>query len=145
MIENTMTNQNVDIEYEYIDRLENLPQGLGLNEIEDFFHTRMKPYHDKQEDVRRGLLHALSKKKDNSGFVLLARERTNGRLVGGLTMLDTGMKGYIPENLLLFVAVEPKLRGRGIGRKLISKALDRCSGDVKLHVEKQNPDRKSVV
>lgn len=141
MSENTMKNQSVDIEYECIDKLENLPQDINLKDMEDFFHTKMKPYHDEREDVRRGLLHALSNKDGNSGFVLLARNRNNGKIAGGLTMLNTGMKGYVPENLLLFVAVEPELRGRGIGRKLIDNALERCSGGVKLHVEEQNPAR----
>jgi len=35
--------------------------------------------------------------------------------------------------------VDPKSRGCGIGRKLIRQALSRCAGDIKLHVEYDNP------
>ena len=52
------------------------------------------------------------------------------------------MKGYIPENLLLFIGVEKKERCRGVGRGLIERALSGCSGSVKLHVERDNPARR---
>ena len=57
-------------------------------------------------------------------------------------MLDTGMEGYIPENLLLMVSVDPDRRGQGIGKKIIERALAECDGDVKLHVEYENPARR---
>ncbi len=123
-------------------RLEEMPPWTSLEELVTFFSTRMRPYHDTPEDVRRGVLRALSKNPGEGGFVLLVREERSGELVGGLTMLKTGMKGYVPENLLLFVAVDPHYRGRGIGGVLIRDALQRVDGAVKLHVEEDNPARR---
>lgn len=57
-------------------------------------------------------------------------------------MLNTGMKGYVPENLLLFVAVSPSMRNRGIGAKLVRKAIEISDGNVKLHVEYENPAKR---
>ena len=57
-------------------------------------------------------------------------------------MLRTGMKGYVPENLLVFVAVDPALRGRGVGEQLVRKAIELADGDIKLHVERQNPAKR---
>jgi len=57
-------------------------------------------------------------------------------------MLHTGMKGYIPENLLLFVAVEASVRGLGLGEKIINQAIGLCDGDIKLHVEYDNPAKR---
>lgn len=61
--------------------------------------------------------------------------------MGILAMLPTGMSGYIPENLLLYLAVDPRCRGLGIGGILVEEALVHVRGDVKLHLEKGNPAR----
>jgi len=57
-------------------------------------------------------------------------------------MLSTGMKGYVPENFLLFVAVERRHRRKKIGAELITRALALCKGGVKLHVEHDNPAKR---
>lgn len=57
-------------------------------------------------------------------------------------MLKTGMKGYIPENILLFVTVTPDSRGLGVGKRLIEKSIALCEGNVKLHVEYDNPAKR---
>jgi [ribosomal protein S18]-alanine N-acetyltransferase len=120
-----------------VDSLDGLPQEVEMDTLVDFFHHTMKPYHDEPEDVRRGLEYALSSSAGRGGFILLALQE--GLLVGALTMLDTGMKGFIPENVLLFVAVLPEQRGQGIGQALIERGLNETEGAVKLHVEHDNP------
>jgi [ribosomal protein S18]-alanine N-acetyltransferase len=105
--------------------------------LTDFLHVNMRPWEDKREDVLRGIDYALSTEKGQGGFVLTVHE--SGELVGALVMLDTGMKGYIPEHILLFVCVTAQCRGRGIGRVLVERAISECDGAVKLHVEADNP------
>lgn len=123
-----------------VDRAAELPDWAPRPVLERFLHEKMKPYHDTQRDVGRGLDYAFSDAPGMGGFVLLAR--LDGALVGALVMLRTGMGGYIPENLLLFVGVEPALRGRGIGRALCERGLAECEGAVKLHVESDNPAKR---
>jgi ribosomal protein S18 acetylase RimI-like enzyme len=118
-----------------IERRDELPAGADPETLFTFFHEKMKPYHDTRDDVARGLEYAFDPAR--GGFLVLAMRQ--GELVGGLVMLFTRMSGYIPPNLLLFVAVEPSLRGRGLGRRLIEHAAARCEGDIKLHVEPDNP------
>jgi ribosomal protein S18 acetylase RimI-like enzyme len=91
-------------------------------------------------DIRRGLDDALGNRPGEGGFVLLARAAE--RLSGALVMLRTGMKGYVPENLVLFVAVDSQRRRQGIGGRLVRAAVERCEGDVKLHVEYDNPAKR---
>jgi ribosomal-protein-alanine N-acetyltransferase len=105
-----------------------------------FLRREMKPYADTPKDIRRGVEDALAGRPSPGGFVLCAEK--DKRLVGALVMLRTGMNGYVPENLLLFIGVERKERCRGLGRSLIDKALSYCSGSVKLHVERDNPARR---
>lgn len=108
--------------------------------VVDFFHETMKPYEDEPEDIERALDFAFKPGYGFGGFLMLARYK--GSLCGALLMLKTGMSGYIPENILLFVTVDPELRGMGIGRKVIERSIDECDGDVKLHVEYDNPAKR---
>jgi len=116
-----------------------LPPWLDLEQLAVFFHETMKPYEDTVADVRRGLQYALSAPPHPGGFILVAE--AEGRLLGALVMLSTGMGGYVPENLLLFVSVQPEMRNRGLGAKLVQGAVERCQGSVKLHVEYDNAAR----
>lgn len=114
-----------------------LPPWAPRRDLEAFFHEKMHPWHDALEDVARGLDYAWSDLPGMGGFVLAAG--LEDRLVGAVTILKTGMSGYIPENLLLFICVDPELRGRGMGRTLMERAIAECDGNIKLHVEKDNP------
>jgi len=117
-----------------------IPPWTDHERIAGFFHETMRPWHDALPDVSRGLDHALTTTDDRSGFVLLAAQAEE--LAGGLAMLDTGMGGFVPKYLLLFVAVRPDLRGKGIGQTLVKQALSMCDGAVKLHVEYDNPAKR---
>ncbi|MFH1531930.1 MAG: GNAT family N-acetyltransferase [Pseudomonadota bacterium] len=139
----TMTAQNVPadtVSLHEVDQPHDLPEGLSVDDVAEFFHDKMKPYHDTIEDVRSGLDYAFSDAEGKGGFLIIARQGVT--MVGGITILNTGMAGYIPEHVLLFVAVDPALRGRGIGERLIRAALQRVDGALKLHVEHDNPARR---
>ena len=57
-------------------------------------------------------------------------------------MNRTGMSGYIPDNVLVYVAVDTEYRGKGFGREIVNKAISMADGDVKLHVEYENPAKR---
>ncbi len=73
---------------------------------------------------------------------LVSVAETDLKPLGALVMLRTGMKGYVPENILLFVAVDPSARGEGLGSRLVKHAIALCDGNVKLHVEYENPAKR---
>ena len=108
--------------------------------LADFLHENLKPYEDTVEDIKRGLDYAFSGEPGRGGFVLLAEQ--DRQLHGALVVLHTKMEGYIPPNLLLFIAVTKQCRGKGIGRKLCERAIAECKGDVCLHVEYDNPAKR---
>jgi [ribosomal protein S18]-alanine N-acetyltransferase len=117
-----------------------IPEFTDLESLAAFFHTEMHPWHDTLEDVSSAMDYAFSDAEGKGGFLLLAEHAQE--LVGGLLMLETGMGGYVPAHILLFVAVKPAVRGQGIGRKLVDKGLDLAGGPVKLHVEYNNPAKR---
>ena len=117
-----------------------LPDWAPFPAVAEFFHKFMQPYQDTPEDIARGLDYAFSSDPGRGGFLVLAEQ--DGQIAGALLMLNTGMKGYIPEHLLLFVCVDPARRGQGIGTKIIEEAASHCPGSIKLHVDHDNPARK---
>lgn len=136
--ENSNDNQNLNIHV--LKKLTDIPSWTNLEELSDFLYESLKPYEDPQPIVRQGIIDALEPKQGEPGFVLLAE--SDQKILGALIMLRTGMKGYIPENFLLMVAVDPKTRGTGVGSKIIKKSFELADGDVKLHVEYDNPAKK---
>ncbi len=67
--------------------------------------------------------------------------RDEGEIVGAVVMNKTGMSGYIPENILVYIAVDSNQRGKGLGKKLMSTAIEMAHGAIALHVEPDNPAR----
>jgi len=127
-----------DIRLLHITTPHELPGWMDTGKLAAFLHTTMGPYGDTLEETRAGLAYALSQEPGKGGFILLAVRGQD--LTGALVMLHTGMHGYIPEHLLLYISVAPHLRGQGIGQRLIEKAIAACEGtDIKLHVEPGNP------
>lgn len=113
---------------------------LQKEEIARFLFTHLEQYGDKMEDILKCLDFALSDRGHQGGFVVLARENTE--IVGAVVINHTGMQGYIPENILVYIAVHGNQRGKGLGHSLMQKAIDLAKGDIALHVEPDNPAKK---
>ncbi len=108
--------------------------------IVDFLYKHLDRFRDSKKDINKCLDYAFSQEKSEGGFVLYGLDESE--LVGVVVMIRTGMSGYIPENFLVYVAVDASRRGQGIGGKLIQKALEMAEGDVALHVEYDNPAKR---
>ncbi len=126
--------------YLQITKRSEFPDWLTFDDLAVFLNEVMKPYNDTVPDVKKALKYALSEEHGKGGFIILASEEKE--LKGAVVILNTGMSGYIPEHILLFIAVRPELRGQGIGGKLMDMIQDACPGDIKLHVEHDNPARR---
>ncbi|MDN3686727.1 GNAT family N-acetyltransferase [Cyclobacterium jeungdonense] len=109
------------------------------HEIADFLFQHLDQYGDPKEDIMRCLDYALDQSDEKGGFAVLAREE--GKIVGTAVVNRTGMSGYIPENILVYIAVDASQRGKGLGKKLMKTAIDMAKGDIALHVEPDNPAR----
>ncbi len=112
-----------------------------LTEIINFLHTHLGQYGDNKEDIRKCLNYALSDEPGFGGFVVTARDTQKGNLAGVVVINDTGMEGYIPENILVYIAVHDGYRGKGLGKSLMKTTMETAEGDIALHVEPDNPAR----
>lgn len=108
--------------------------------IVDFLYEHLDRFRDSKEDINKCMDYVFSTEASEGGKIFLARE--NEKLVGVVVMIQTGMSGYIPENFLVYVAVDTGFRGKGIGKKLIEKAISETKGDIALHVEYDNPAKR---
>lgn len=113
---------------------------LEKNEIADFLFEHLDQYGDTREDIMKCLDYALNNFPHQGGYAILAREQ--GKIVGAVVVNKTGMEGYIPENILVYIAVDNTQRGKGIGKALMEAAINNAKGSIALHVEPDNPARK---
>ncbi|AIZ46518.1 GNAT family acetyltransferase [Deinococcus radiopugnans] len=104
--------------------------------VAEFLHTHLDEYGDALEDIQACLAYA----RERGGSVTYAEE--DGEILGAVITNRTGMGGFIPENILVYIAVHGKTRGRGLGQQLMETVLANVEGDVALHVEPHNPAKK---
>ncbi|MCC5918242.1 MAG: GNAT family N-acetyltransferase [Cryomorphaceae bacterium] len=119
---------------------DNLPQwAFSESEIIDFLFKHLEQYGDPKDQIQACMDFAMKRGNGLGGFGVIAYE--DGRLLGATIINHTGMKGYIPANILVYIAVDGSARGKGIGKKIMTEALKHCDGGVALHVESDNPAR----
>lgn len=104
-----------------------------------FLFTHLEQYGDKKEDIGKAISYAMKEIPSFGGFVLEGIE--DEKTIGVVVVNCTGMSGYIPENILVYIAVDNSQRGKGYGKKLMQNAIEIAKGDIALHVEKDNPAR----
>jgi [ribosomal protein S18]-alanine N-acetyltransferase len=113
---------------------------LTKQQFIDFLYEHLGQFGDQKSAIEKSIDYAFSEAEGKGGFLLAAYYRD--KLVGALVMNNTGMSEYIPENLLVYVAVDGQYRGKGFGAEIIKKSFDLARGDIKLHVEYDNPARR---
>jgi GNAT superfamily N-acetyltransferase len=107
--------------------------------ISEFLLRQLDEYGDPIEEIENALDFAMEPDKPGKGFVVVAHDQN--KITGCVVINETGMKGYIPENILVYIATHSLYRGKGIGKKLMEQAIKLSAGDIALHVEKDNPAR----
>ncbi len=112
----------------------------SMGEFIDFLYRHLGEYRDSKEDIGKAVNYAFSKSNGKGGFLLEVFD--DGQLVGEVVINDSGMSGYVPEHVLVYIAVNENRRGEGIGRMLLEEAIKSCEGDVSLHVEYDNPAKR---
>lgn len=115
-------------------------ENLTREKYVDFLHTHLDQFGDSKEAINKCIDFAFGKDGKLGGYLLAAYYED--KLVGALIINDTGMSGYIPEHILVYVAVDSSYRGKGFGGEIVEYALKECPGDVKLHVEYENPAKR---
>lgn len=127
------------MDYEIINRQNAEQSSFTKDDVADFLFVSLDQYGDAKDDIHRCIDYALDGQPGKGGFIVIASE--NGEIAGAVIINETGMSGFIPENILVYIAVDSSTRGKGVGKKLMELAVENAEGDVALHVEPDNPAR----
>lgn len=113
---------------------------IQLQQIRDFLFDHLDQFGDQKEDIMKAINYALNTGITPGGFVLVGWEVNE--IVGVVVINKTGMEGYIPQNILVYIAIHRERRGLGYGKQLMSKAIEEAEGNIALHVEPDNPAKR---
>lgn len=122
----------------HIDKTSGPSERYSNDQVARFLEIHLDQFGDRKEDILKCLAYALDPAR--GGFVVLVVDSEAIR--GAVVVNETGMSGYIPENILVYIAVDRTLRGKGVGKRLMQEALAKAKGAVALHVEPDNRARK---
>ena len=103
-----------------------------------FLYTHLEQNGENNEDIKKCIDYVMNPAK--GGNIIIGIEEQ--KIVGVVILNNTGMKDFIPENILVYIAVDNSQRGKGFGKKLMQKAISIAEGNIALHVEPDNPAKK---
>jgi ribosomal protein S18 acetylase RimI-like enzyme len=106
--------------------------------IAEFLYTHLEEFGDTIEDILKCTAYVMNPEK--GGNILVGLDEN--KIVGVVILNNTGMKDFIPENILVYIAVDNSQRGKGFGKQLMQKAISIAEGNIALHVEPNNPAKK---
>lgn len=127
----------MDISYTLIRSDKSDSSRFSRDQIADFLFEHLDQYGDAKEAILKCIGYAYGDQPGQDGFILIAHEGDD--ILGVVIINDTNMKGYIPEHILVYIAVHAKTRGQGVGKHLMEKVIEETEGDIALHVEPDNP------
>jgi len=117
----------------------NKPSLKEKENLINFLFNNLQEYGDPKSDIEKAINYALKETTSFGGFILVSY--LENAISGVVVINQTGMKDYIPENILVYIATHKNLRGKGIGKFLMQKTIDLAEGSIALHVEPENPAR----
>lgn len=107
------------------------------NEIADFLFDNLDEFGDAKEDILKCIDYSVKDVTSFGGFTFTGRK--NGEIICAVVVNQTGMEGYIPENILVYIATHHDFRGKGVGKAMMKEAIELAKGSIALHVEPNNP------
>lgn len=110
---------------------------FSRDQIADFLFNQLDQYGDERSAILKCIGYAYGDAPGQDGFVLIAHEKDE--ILGVVIINNTNMEGYIPEHILVYIAVHEKTRGKGVGKQLMKTVIKETKGDIALHVEPDNP------
>lgn len=110
-----------------------------LTKLKAFLFKHLEAYGDPADAIEKAIIYANSKDTPG-GYIIEVVE--DGEILSAAVVNKTGMSGYIPENILVYLATHKGRRGQGLGKQLMQRLIEMVEGDLALHVEAENPAKK---
>ncbi len=117
----------------------NKPNITEKESLINFLFDNLQEFGDPRPDIEKAVDYALKESVSFGGVILVSFLENESS--GVVVVNQTGMKDYIPENILVYIATHKNHRGKGIGKALMQEAIDQAEGSIAMHVEPENPAR----
>ena len=98
---------------------QNKPSESEKSEVVDFLFDNLQEYGDPKHQIERAIDYSIKEFTSFGGFTMVLIEEEEIR--AAVVVNKTGMDGYIPENILVYIATDKNHRGKGIGKKLLKR------------------------
>ncbi|WP_308992611.1 GNAT family N-acetyltransferase [Mariniflexile litorale] len=109
---------------------------MDINRITKFLFEYSGDVRDTKSAIRKSVLYAAKEVPGLGGYVFIMEQ--NNDIIGATVVNRTGMNEYIPENILVYIAVKTVFREKGIAKKLIKHTIKYCDGDISTHIDAGN-------
>ncbi|MGC6433261.1 MAG: GNAT family N-acetyltransferase [Crocinitomicaceae bacterium] len=113
------------------------PTSIEKDEIVQFLFDHLDEFGDDKADILKCVDYAVKDVSSFGGHILIGS--VNDVIASIVIINKTGMKGYIPENILVYIATNRDFRGQGIGKAMMEESIKLANGSIALHVEPNNP------
>jgi len=113
------------------------PTSIEKDEIVQFLFDHLDEFGDDKADILKCVDYAVKDVSSFGGHILIGS--INDVIASIVIINKTGMKGYIPENILVYIATNRDFRGQGIGKAMMEESIKLANGSIALHVEPNNP------
>ena len=113
------------------------PTRKEKDEVIDFLFDNLQQYGDPKNQIERAIDYSTKEFTSFGGFTMVMKE--DDKIRAAVVINRTGMDGYIPQNILVYIATDKNHRGKGIGKELIQRTIKETDGDIALHVDADNP------
>ncbi|TPN84499.1 hypothetical protein [Aquimarina algicola] len=93
---------------------------LHIEKVTNFIFKYSRGYGDSKLSIRRVIEYSAKEIPGFGGKVFVAEEQDE--IIGAEVVNNTGMNGYIPENILVHIATDKNHTDRNLRKKLIAAA-----------------------
>lgn len=118
----------------------NKPSASQKHDIVQFLYDNLEQYGDPKQHIQKAIDYALKEFESFGGFTMVLQD--GEKIKAAVVVNRTGMGGYIPENILVYIATHKQHRGEGLGSALVKATIEAAEGDIALHVEANNPAKR---
>jgi ribosomal protein S18 acetylase RimI-like enzyme len=109
------------------------------DQLVKFLFKALEQYRDPEVEIRACLDYIIHPEK--GGFVFVAKNEKE-ELKGVVFLTRTNMDLFVPDYLLVYIAIDKNERGKGIGQQLVTLVKDSVKAPIALHVEHDNPAKR---
>lgn len=111
----------------------NRPTEMEKLEIVRFLYNLIENDSHSKECIRRALDYSIKDFFSFGGFTIV--NKINNLIIGVAIINQTGMKGYVAENILVYFGIQEQYRLNGIAKQMIEQIKNHAKGDIAIHLK----------